>query len=104
MRRGRLLEGEDGATLAQCEVYPGEEIRVVDTQQYDAADYASVVALYGGDAAGVKGRGAAAARQAERGFRGTALHGLHALEGGEGGSGGEEGEEGAAGEGAALGE
>jgi hypothetical protein len=76
----------------------------VDTGEYDAADYASIVSLYGGDAAGAKkGR----QREEERGFHGTALHGLHAVldadgeqGAGAGASGGGEGADQGAGSGA----
>lgn len=61
----------------------------MDSGEYDSTDYASLVALYGGEV-GKKGR----QREQERGFTGTALHGLHAagLEA-EGGSSGQEGEQ-----------
>ncbi|GAB4823725.1 hypothetical protein N2152v2_010771 [Parachlorella kessleri] len=87
--RGEELAHDAGATLAACEIFPGEEIKVVDTQEHDAGDYASIVALYGGDAAGVK-RGRQ--REQERGFHGTALHGLLAV--GDGDDGMDEEQEG----------
>ena len=52
-RRGAPLTAGDGATLAQCEIYPGEEIRVVDSGEHDASDLASLFPSYSG--AGGKG-------------------------------------------------
>lgn len=61
----------------------------VDSGEHDASDYASIVALYGGDATagGRLGR----QRQAERGFTGTALAGLHTAFEEDGGDGEEAG-------------
>ncbi|PSC68725.1 ubiquitin carboxyl-terminal hydrolase 26 [Micractinium conductrix] len=82
--RGAALTAGDDATLAQCEVYPGDTIRVVDSGVHDSSDYASVLAFGVGPAQGGKGR-----REAERGFTGTALTGLPsgAPDGGSSGAG-----------------
>ncbi|KAI3431674.1 hypothetical protein D9Q98_004721 [Chlorella vulgaris] len=66
--RGAPLLAADEATLAECEVYPGDEIRVVDSGEHDGADLAYLFPSYSG-----KGK---RAREAERGFTGTALTGL----------------------------
>lgn len=69
--RGRALPTDpqsDSLTLAACEIYPDEEVRVVDSGLYDENDLGF---LYenGGDG------GAAKKRAVERGFTGTILVG-----------------------------
>ncbi|WIA08663.1 hypothetical protein OEZ85_008090 [Tetradesmus obliquus] len=66
--RGNQLQGED-STLAQLEVFPGEELRVVNTNEVDNDDYASV---FDGVAAGKR------RREVETGFKDTALIGCSA--------------------------
>jgi hypothetical protein len=71
VRGARLGPGDDESTLAAAEIYPGEEVRVVDTGEHDADDVAGLFAGGGGG-----GGGGARAREAERGFTGTALAGF----------------------------
>ncbi|GAX84137.1 hypothetical protein CEUSTIGMA_g11560.t1 [Chlamydomonas eustigma] len=66
LRGGRLLEGED-MTLAQLEIFPDEEIRVVDAQVVDGSDLSFMMdGVMEGSAK--KGR-----RAAETGFKNTLL-------------------------------
>lgn len=62
--RGKVLEAGDDSTMAGCEIYPGEEIRVVDTGEHDAND---LVGLFPGGARR-EGR-----ETRQEGFGGTAL-------------------------------
>ncbi len=52
-------------SIADCEIYPEEEVRIVDTGEFDEADLGS---LFGGG-------GGSSRRERERGFAGTALAG-----------------------------
>lgn len=64
--RGQKLEVEE-ATLHQLEVYPDEEIRVVDQAVVDNDNYMELF----GDDHGAKGK-----RTVEHGFKNTKLHGI----------------------------
>jgi len=64
------IDGSSMRTLGECEVFPGDEIKVVDTKEFDSEDYASLFGM-SSDAGGKRRE-----RQAERGFTGTALTGL----------------------------
>lgn len=52
--------------FADCEVYPGQEVHIVDTGEFDDADLGS---LFSGGGNTKRGR------EHERGFKGTALAG-----------------------------
>lgn len=67
--RGHVLDLPVDITLAECEIYPNEEIRVVDTGEHDPDD---LTGLFGSPVGGRKG--GAGGRE---GFGGTALTGLH---------------------------
>lgn len=54
---------------AECEIYPGEEVRIVDRQIYGEDDLGSLFSGGGG------GGGPVGKRERERGFTGTALAG-----------------------------
>jgi hypothetical protein len=79
--RGARLDAEDSATLAELGIFPGDELRIVDTGEHDANDVEGLFAP-GGAASGAAG-GGGKWREAERGFAGTALTG-----GAPGGGGG----------------
>ncbi len=70
--RGRQISDRDEITLAELEIYPNEEIRVVDTQEHDPDD---LTGLFLSSDSGKKGR-----RGGPEGFGGTALTGLHLVE------------------------
>lgn len=65
--RGRELT-EAHFSLAQYEVFPGDELKIVNTKEFDPDDYAS---LFPADSPASKKR----PRQTEQGFTGTALTG-----------------------------
>ncbi|KAF8072683.1 UBP26 [Scenedesmus sp. PABB004] len=64
--RGAVLGGDEAATLAALEVYPDDELRVVNTREVDNDDVSS---LFDGVAGARKGK----RREVETGFRDTAL-------------------------------
>ena len=78
--RGKQLLGNgdddfNGVTLAGCEIFPLEEIRVVDTGEHDPDDLEGLFASSGGKKGG--GSGGGGRRGGVEGFGGTALTGLH---------------------------
>ncbi|KAG1677224.1 hypothetical protein FOA52_013422 [Chlamydomonas sp. UWO 241] len=81
-RLGRLLEGEK-CTLAQLEVFPDEEIKVIDAGLVDSSDLSFLGSGAAAAAAVRSGR-----RAAETGFKNTALTGRGPGGGGAGGGGG----------------
>jgi hypothetical protein len=83
--RGQMISDKDEITLSELEIYPNEEIRVVDTQEHDPDD---LTGLFLSSPTGKKGR-----RGGPEGFGGTALTGLHLVESNAyvgGGGGGED--------------
>jgi ubiquitin C-terminal hydrolase len=74
--RGQIIsENPDEITCAELEIYPNEEIRVVDTQEHDPDDLTGLFLGSPGGGNGKKGR-----RGGPEGFGGTALTGLHLVE------------------------
>ncbi|KAL4440027.1 hypothetical protein ABPG75_003028 [Micractinium tetrahymenae] len=99
--RGAPMTQDGSATLAECEVFPGDEVKVVDSGEHDSNDYSSILPY--------SGKGGRRQREAERGFAGTALTGQAPANGTGGGGGsaddggsGVEGGEGAVAGGAAA--
>ena len=83
--RGQMIENPDDITLSECEIYPNEEIRVVDTGEHDPDD---LTGLFGSPTAGRKN--GASGRE---GFGGTALTGLHFVQGQSVQGGGSDGDD-----------
>jgi len=74
--RGQVIsDSTDEITVSEMEIYPNEEIRVVDTQEHDPDDLTGLFVSSPGVGSGKKGR-----RGGPEGFGGTALTGLHLVE------------------------
>ncbi|KAL4524346.1 hypothetical protein Ndes2437B_g05121 [Nannochloris sp. 'desiccata'] len=74
--RGQIIsDTKDEITVSELEIYPNEEIRVVDTQEHDPDDLTGLFLSSPGGNSGKKGR-----RGGPEGFGGTALTGLHLVE------------------------
>ena len=74
--RGQIIsDTTDEVTVSDLEIYPNEEIRVVDTQEHDPDDLTGLFLSSPGGGQGKKGR-----RGGPEGFGGTALTGLHLVE------------------------